>query len=161
MAFTVVDLFQPVNVDVGQNKTPVSMARAIHVAFEDEHSHLAAKGAGELVKLSSPQFGPRLFVIFVGSKAVRDCRLAVSSRAFAILQRLPPVRGPLMGLDVGLVAIARGLLSIRDRMAAILGRMPPTQRPLASLRVGLVPIGRIVVTISRRMLTVLSRLSSV
>jgi hypothetical protein len=155
MAAVVVDLFEPVDVDVGENEVPAPVARAVDLAPEHAQPQLPAKGTGELVKLGSPQFGPRLFTIAAGRNSIDAGRSAVGGRALAISRRFAPVSCALISRRLGVPAIRRGQRAVRNGPAPIVGGLPAVPGPLINLRFGLVAIRCIVLAISRRVSAVL------
>ena len=72
MAVAVVDLFESVDVDVGEHESRVSVASAVDLALEREQSKLATQRAGELIDLRAAQLGSRLLAIVRGGEAI--CR---------------------------------------------------------------------------------------
>jgi hypothetical protein len=126
------------------------MACAVDLAFDHQQAQLATKGTGELVKLRAAERGLRCGVIAIGSETIDGRRLAVSGRPLAIPRRLAPIRAPLIGGRLRLIAIGRGLPPVRYSPLAIIGGLQPIPAAPISLCHRLVPIRRIVLGISLR-----------
>jgi hypothetical protein len=100
MAFAVVDLFEPVDVDAGEHEAPVSAPSAVDLALERDHSKLASEGAGELIDLPTSQLGSRLRAIVGGGDAICRGLLSVADRALTVAGSLVSIGGPLLGLSL-------------------------------------------------------------
>ena len=129
MAFAVVDLFEPVDVDVGEHEASVSAPSAVDLAVERDHSKLASEGAGELVDLRASQLASRPLAIARNDDAICRGLVAVGYRALTVTGSLVSIAGPLLSLDLGQIAIRR-------RVIAVGGGLVSAKGPLVRIRLG-------------------------
>ncbi|MEO6857549.1 MAG: hypothetical protein ABI323_03050 [Solirubrobacteraceae bacterium] len=140
VTLAVIDLLEPVDVDVGEHQTSVSVPSTVDLAPNLDHSKLATEDAGEMVELRASQIGSRLLAIRRRVHAIRrrvhaiggreravhltmaaiSCRVnPVVCRVLAVGRVLVSVRSPLLGVCWGLIAIGRHMITVGSRIRAI------------------------------------------
>jgi len=139
MALAIVDLLEPVDVDVGEDEASVSVPSAVDLVLERDYSKLAPESAGELIELGVSQLGSRVLAIVRGGSAVGRRELAVGRRepavGLAVGGGLASIRGPLVGLRLGPVAISRGVVAVGGGLVDVGGRFPVLVPGCASVAV--------------------------
>jgi hypothetical protein len=148
MTMAVVDLLEPVNVDVGEHQLPALAARTVDLAVEQQQPDLAAKRAGELIQLRTSQVISPQAVIAVGARSIFDRRLAIGGRVLTISDTFATVDGPLPGSGLVEVVVRRGLLSVNGSSVPILSRLISIRGPLPGRRLGVIALRGILVAVS-------------
>ena len=149
VTLAVVDLLEPVDVDVGENQMPVSVARAVDVALDQQQSDLASKRAGELIKLRASQVSSPQAVIPVRASASFDRRLAIVGRVRTVSGAFGPVDGPLIGCRLVEAVVRDGFVSVRRSTVSVLGRLISVRASLRGRCLRLIAIGDIILAIIR------------
>ncbi len=133
MAFAVVDLFEPVDVDVGEHEASVSALSSVDLAVERDHSKLASEGAGELIDLRASQLASRPLAIARSADAICGGLVAVGYRLLTVAGSLVSIAGPLLGVDLGQIAIRRRVIAVGGRVIAVGGGLISSEGPLLGL----------------------------
>jgi hypothetical protein len=77
MSLSIVDRFEPVDIDIGEHELHSVSPRAIDITRQHDQSELSSEGTGQLIDLRVPQISPGLLEITHGSGAVRSGLVAV------------------------------------------------------------------------------------
>jgi hypothetical protein len=161
MTVAVVDLLEPVDVDVSENQMPVSVARAIDLTVEQQQPDLAPKRAGELIQLRASQVISAQTVIAVRAGAIFDRRRTISGRVRTVSSAFAASDGPLIGCRPVMVVVRHGLISVKGRAVSVHSRAISIRRPLLGRRLGLITIRGIIVAVSRGALTAIGSVLTV
>lgn len=154
VALAVVDLLEPVHVDVGQHETSVPVPGAVDLAPERDRSELAAVGAGEVVVLCLIERGPSTLAVARGGSTIRPGLLTIGCRMLAIDGSLISIGGPLISLGLELIPIGGHLIAVGRRMLAIFGGPTPVRRSLRGLRLRMVTVGSRLIAVGRGALAI-------
>jgi hypothetical protein len=161
MTMTVIDLLQPVDIDVSENQLPVAVTRAVDLTLEQQQPDLATERTGELIQLRASQIISPQPVITVRAGAILDRRLAISGGVRAVSRAFAAVDGPLIGRRLVDVAVRHGLISVSGSALAVHGRLHAIRSPLLSRHLRLITIDGIIVAVIRGALAVIGRVRTV
>ena len=139
---SVVDLLEPIDVDVDEDQVPVSASRAVDLTFQQQQPDPTTERAGELIKLRLAQVVSAQGVIAVGVGAVFNRGFAIGGGVRSVSSVLGAVHGPPVGCRLFDPVVRPGLISVSDgRLATI--RVSTTQlRALVGRRLGAVTLSR-------------------
>ena len=155
MTLAVVDLLEPIDIDVGKHQLSAPMASAIDLTLEQQQPDLTAKRAGELIQLRTPEVISAQPVILIRARPISDRRLTISGRVRAICGAFSAVDRALLGRRLVNIAVRRSQVSIISGEVAVLGRLISVRDPLPGLRLGAITVGGIIVAVSGGVLAVL------
>jgi hypothetical protein len=134
MTIAVVDLLEPVDIDVGENQTSVSVARAVDLTLEQQQPDLSTERAGQLIKLRASQISSPQPVIAVRAGAILDRCHTISGRVRTVSGTFGAVHEPLIGCRLVEVAVRDGLVSVNGGALSVPGRLIAVRGPLLSRR---------------------------
>jgi hypothetical protein len=157
----VVDLLEPIDIDVREHQMPVSVPRAIDLTLEQQQPDLTAKRPGELIELRASQIISAQAVIAVRVGAIFDRRFAIRGRGRSIPGALGAVSGSLSCGRLVEVVIRHGLVSVTRGVVSVRGRLISIRRALLGRRLRLITIGGIVMAVIRGVLAVTSGVRTV